>query len=127
MPVGVFRRVNRPTHDQLLVGQIEDAKTRQGEGDLREAAAVGRDVGGRSRGEFALMICPVCGFENLQGEDICDNCGADLRTADIPLPGSRFERALLNHSLGSLAPPAAQERDTRAVRGRGGGRHARRG
>ena len=54
------------------------------------------------------MICPVCGFENLQGEDNCENCGADLRTADLPLPGSRFERALLNHSLGSLAPPAAR-------------------
>jgi CBS domain-containing protein len=54
------------------------------------------------------MICPVCGFENLQGEDNCENCGADLRTADIPAPGSRFERALLNHSLGSLAPPAAK-------------------
>jgi CBS domain-containing protein len=54
------------------------------------------------------MICPVCGFENLQGEDNCENCGADLRTADLPMPGSRFERALLNHALGSLAPPAAR-------------------
>jgi 2-oxoglutarate ferredoxin oxidoreductase subunit beta len=35
VPVGVFRRVNRPTHDQLLTGQIEDAITRQGEGDLQ--------------------------------------------------------------------------------------------
>jgi CBS domain-containing protein len=54
------------------------------------------------------MICPVCGYENLQGEDNCENCGADLRTADIPLPGSRFERALLNHALGSLAPPTVR-------------------
>jgi CBS domain-containing protein len=52
------------------------------------------------------MICPVCGFENLQGEDNCDNCGADLRTADLPAPGSRFERALLNQPLGALSPPA---------------------
>jgi 2-oxoglutarate ferredoxin oxidoreductase subunit beta len=36
VPVGVFRRINRPTHDQLLVGQIDDAKTRQGEGDLQK-------------------------------------------------------------------------------------------
>jgi predicted transcriptional regulator len=54
------------------------------------------------------MICPVCGFENLQGEDNCENCGADLRTADLPAPGSRFERALLNHPLGSLSPPTAR-------------------
>jgi len=36
VPVGVFRKISRPTHDQLLVGQIEDAKTRQGEGDLQK-------------------------------------------------------------------------------------------
>ena len=55
------------------------------------------------------MICPVCGFENLQGEDNCENCGADLRTADLPAPGSRFERALLYHALGSLTPPVARQ------------------
>jgi methionyl-tRNA synthetase len=37
------------------------------------------------------MICPVCGFENIQGDDSCENCGADLRTADIPHPASPFE------------------------------------
>lgn len=51
------------------------------------------------------MICPVCGYENLQGEDNCGNCGADLRTADLPAPGSRFERRLLSQPLGGLAPP----------------------
>jgi signal-transduction protein with cAMP-binding, CBS, and nucleotidyltransferase domain len=55
------------------------------------------------------VICPVCGFDNLQGEDNCENCGADLRTADIPTPGSRLERALLNHALGSLSPPTARK------------------
>ena len=34
VPVGVLRRTARPTHDQLAVGQIEDAVTRQGAGDL---------------------------------------------------------------------------------------------
>jgi 2-oxoglutarate ferredoxin oxidoreductase subunit beta len=34
VPVGVFRRVDRPTHDQLLQGQIDDAITKQGEGDV---------------------------------------------------------------------------------------------
>jgi 2-oxoglutarate ferredoxin oxidoreductase subunit beta len=36
VPVGVFRRIVRPTHDQLMVAQIEDARTRQGEGDLQK-------------------------------------------------------------------------------------------
>jgi 2-oxoglutarate ferredoxin oxidoreductase subunit beta len=34
VPVGVLRRTERPTHDQLMVGQIRDAITRQGQGDL---------------------------------------------------------------------------------------------
>jgi 2-oxoglutarate ferredoxin oxidoreductase subunit beta len=34
VPVGILRKVSRPTHDQLIVGQIEDATTRQGAGDL---------------------------------------------------------------------------------------------
>lgn len=53
------------------------------------------------------MICPVCGFDNLQGEDNCQNCGADLRTADIPAPGGRFERLLLSQPLSALRPTAA--------------------
>jgi 2-oxoglutarate/2-oxoacid ferredoxin oxidoreductase subunit beta len=36
VPVGVFRKVNRPTHHELMVGQIEDARTRHGEGDLQK-------------------------------------------------------------------------------------------
>jgi 2-oxoglutarate ferredoxin oxidoreductase subunit beta len=36
VPVGVFRRVEHPTHDQLLQGQIDDAIARKGEGDLRD-------------------------------------------------------------------------------------------
>ena len=30
------------------------------------------------------VVCAVCQFENLEGEDNCENCGADLRTVDIP-------------------------------------------
>jgi 2-oxoglutarate/2-oxoacid ferredoxin oxidoreductase subunit beta len=34
VPVGVLRRVQRPTHDQLMKAQIDDAIARQGAGDL---------------------------------------------------------------------------------------------
>lgn len=40
------------------------------------------------------MICPACGFENLQGADECENCGADLRAADVPHPATTFEAEL---------------------------------
>ena len=33
-----------------------------------------------------VMVCPVCGYENLQGDDECANCGADLRTSEGPSP-----------------------------------------
>jgi CBS domain-containing protein len=52
------------------------------------------------------MICPVCGFENLQGDDQCENCGADLRTADIPAPGNAFEAQLVNVPLSEVHPHA---------------------
>jgi CBS domain-containing protein len=53
------------------------------------------------------MICPVCGHNNLQGADECENCGSDLRTADIPQPGTSFEERLVTASLAELAPAAA--------------------
>jgi CBS domain-containing protein len=48
------------------------------------------------------MICPVCGFENLQGDDLCANCGADLRSSDIPQATSPFERLLVEVPLATL-------------------------
>jgi 2-oxoglutarate ferredoxin oxidoreductase subunit beta len=41
VPVGVLRRVSRPTHDQLLIAQIEDAQTRQGKGSLETLLRAG--------------------------------------------------------------------------------------
>jgi CBS domain-containing protein len=48
------------------------------------------------------MICPACGFENIQGVDQCDNCGADLRAADIPAPSTEFEAELVKVPLAAV-------------------------
>ena len=45
------------------------------------------------------MICAVCGFNNIQGEDECANCGADLRTVDIPSPSTALEDRLVRDHL----------------------------
>lgn len=50
------------------------------------------------------MTCPACGYENLEGLDQCENCGADLRTSDIPHPTGDLEQALISAQLGDLGP-----------------------
>ena len=46
--------------------------------------------------------CPSCGSKNLEGLDECANCGADLRTVDLPKPVSRIEQAVMLLPLTSL-------------------------
>jgi CBS domain-containing protein len=54
------------------------------------------------------MLCPVCRFENFEGEDTCGNCGADLRASDIPQPATEYRGPSLGVPLETLtiAPPA---------------------
>jgi len=53
------------------------------------------------------MRCPTCGFENLLGSDVCDNCGSDLAGRDVPEPAISFHGRLLGEHLDALgaAPP----------------------
>src|SRR3954464_12288733 len=48
------------------------------------------------------MICPSCGFTNIQGTDECENCGADLRNADIPAAASALEATLVDVPLAAV-------------------------
>jgi 2-oxoglutarate/2-oxoacid ferredoxin oxidoreductase subunit beta len=41
VPVGVLRRIQRPTHDQLMKGQIDDAVARYGAGNLEKLIVSG--------------------------------------------------------------------------------------
>jgi CBS domain-containing protein len=53
------------------------------------------------------MRCPTCGFDNLLGSDICDNCGSDLAGHDVPQSATTFRGQLLGQRLDELemAPP----------------------
>jgi CBS domain-containing protein len=53
------------------------------------------------------MRCPTCGFENLLGSDVCDNCGSDLAGRDVPEPAIGFRGQLLGEHLDALgvSPP----------------------
>ena len=54
------------------------------------------------------MLCPVCRHDNFEGEDTCDNCGADLRASDIPQPAIEYRGPTLGVPLDTLgiAEPA---------------------
>ena len=53
-----------------------------------------------------VVRCAVCGFENYEGDDNCDNCGADLRTVDVPQEPLSFQGRLLGQRLEVLAASA---------------------
>jgi CBS domain-containing protein len=80
----------------------------------------GYNIGGPKReialeqggGKPAILNCPACGAENIQGTDYCVNCNSDLRTLDIPPqtwapgegpPGERVDR-LARHEPLTVAP-----------------------
>jgi CBS domain-containing protein len=48
------------------------------------------------------MRCPVCGHENLEGDDSCANCGASLWTVDTPTQAESFTGRLLGEHLDAL-------------------------
>jgi CBS domain-containing protein len=53
------------------------------------------------------MICPDCGHDNLAGSDACDQCGQDLSSLDVPVPGEGLQRAIMETPLKEvgLHPP----------------------
>lgn len=72
-----------------------------------DGIVAGQEAGGD------LMRCPACGFDNLTGNDICDNCGADLGGRDLPAQAPAFQGRLLGEHLDELgaSPPIAVEPD----------------
>jgi CBS domain-containing protein len=48
------------------------------------------------------MRCPSCGFDNLTGADVCDNCGADLAGRDVPEAATSYHGPLLGEHLDQL-------------------------
>jgi CBS domain-containing protein len=62
-------------------------------------------VAGQEGGDDG-MRCPSCGFVNLTGADICDNCGADIFGHDTPQQAPAFKGQLLGEHLDELGAPA---------------------
>ncbi|MFX0182069.1 MAG: cyclic nucleotide-binding/CBS domain-containing protein [Candidatus Hodarchaeota archaeon] len=50
-----------------------------------------------------MLICPACGFENLPGSAICENCKNDIIIEPKIITDSRIEKAVLEDKLEELA------------------------
>lgn len=50
------------------------------------------------------MICPNCGFDNLPGNEVCDNCQHDLTALDRPVGWNKVEKSLLEDQVALLKP-----------------------
>jgi CBS domain-containing protein len=48
------------------------------------------------------MLCPDCRAENIEGADVCEGCGADLRNLKLPSAASALEDQLLHARLGEV-------------------------
>ena len=114
VPVGVLRAVARPTHDQLIEGQLAAARRQVRAGRPREGAQRRGDLDGRiepvrvtraTGRDDVRLHCPVCGFENLTGAEVCDNCGADLAGTTSRSRRPSFHGRLLGEHLDELGAP----------------------
>ena len=47
--------------------------------------------------------CPFCGFENIAGEDICENCKRNLDQEDLPKPGKdKLQKIIMTEPVKSF-------------------------
>jgi CBS domain-containing protein len=49
-----------------------------------------------------VMICPDCRAENIEGTDVCEVCGADLRNLKLPSASTELEDRLMHDRLAEL-------------------------
>jgi len=50
------------------------------------------------------MLCPSCGYDNIDGVDLCENCTVDLTVLDEPAAASAIEASIMKESLAALKP-----------------------
>ena len=48
--------------------------------------------------------CPFCGNNNIEGVDVCEECGQPLTHDYLHEPATEVERSLLNDHIGALEP-----------------------
>jgi CBS domain-containing protein len=52
------------------------------------------------------MICPRCGYENIDGADRCEDCLEPFRDRDVPQPTEGLQRAIMQENASTIATTA---------------------
>jgi CBS domain-containing protein len=61
-----------------------------------------------------MIVCPYCDGQNIEGMDVCEQCGQPLVDMHLAPPGRHVERALLADRVSKLRPktPIVVARET---------------
>ena len=51
-----------------------------------------------------MITCPYCDYHNIEGMDVCEQCGQPLDDLHLPDPTTAVERGLLADTIASLSP-----------------------
>jgi CBS domain-containing protein len=51
-----------------------------------------------------MIICPDCGFENIEGADTCEQCQQPLSEMSLRMPTSSVEASLFRDRIAALQP-----------------------
>lgn len=64
-----------------------------------------------------MIPCPLCGEDNIEGVDVCEQCGQPLDDLHLPSPKNAVEVGLLNDTAGTLEtiPPIGVTGDTKVA------------
>jgi CBS domain-containing protein len=49
-----------------------------------------------------MIVCPYCSAENIEGDDLCEECGQPLADLHLPTPATPVERSLLRDHIQTL-------------------------
>ena len=50
-----------------------------------------------------MIVCPDCGFENIDGADLCETCQQPLAPLNAPTPTTDIEKSIFHDRIRSLA------------------------
>ena len=51
-----------------------------------------------------MIRCPLCEFSNIEGVDVCEQCGQPLDESHLPDPKTIVERGLIGDTVAALSP-----------------------